>query len=170
MLQLRKPKRQRVPLGGGAWIEVRPATQFDVDKVQAEVSRVLAGLAAGGEAAELLAGVLGEEFDVEALKDRARLEAAAMRLSEIYLVMECQSGWAGIVTEDGALLDAPDPASVALLLSDPVSRKPIMDVINSRIHAERAEGNGLPASPDGGAGAPATAPSAASAASPAPTG
>lgn len=170
MLQLRKPKRQRVPLGGGAWIELRPATQFDVEKVQAEVSRALAGIVAGSEAAERLAGVLGEDFDVEALKDRARLVAAATRLSEIYLVMECHSGWAGIVTEDGALLEVPDPASLALLLSDPASRKPIMDVVNARIHVEQAEGNGLPASPDGGAGAPATAPSAAPAASPAPTG
>jgi hypothetical protein len=170
MLQLRNPKRQRVPLGGGAWIEVRPATQFDVEKVQAEVSRALAGIAAGSEAAEHLAGVLGEDFDVEALKDRARLVAAATRLSEIYLVMECQSGWGGLITEDGASLDVPDPASLALLLSDPVSRKPVMDVVNSRIHAERAEGNGSPASPNGGAGAPATAPSAERAASPARTG
>ena len=115
-------------------------------------------------------GVLGEDLEVNGLKDRTRLIAAATRLSEIYLVMECQSGWAGIVTEDGAVLEAPEPASVALLLSDPVTRAKVMAVVNARIHMEQAEGNGLPASPNGGAGAPAIAPSAEGAASPAPTG
>jgi hypothetical protein len=170
MLRLSKPKKRRVELGGEAWIMVRPATQFDVEKVQAEVSRALAGIAAGSEAADFLAGVLGEDLEVNGLKDRTRLIAAATRLSEIYLVMECQSGWAGIVTEDGAVLEAPEPASVALLLSDPVTRAKVMAVVNARIHVEQAEGNGLPASPNGGAGAPATVPSAAGAASPAPTG
>jgi hypothetical protein len=170
MLRLCKSKPRRVELGGGAWIMVRPATQFDVEKVQAEVSRALAGIAAGSEAADFLAGVLGEDLEIGGLKDRTRLVATSIRLSEIYLVMACQSGWGGIVTEDGVLLEVPEPASVALLLSDPVTRARVMAVVNARIHVEQAEGNGLPASPTGGAGAPATAPSAAGAASLAPTG
>jgi hypothetical protein len=170
MLRLGKPKRRQVDLGGGAWIDVRPATQFDLDQVHADVSRSLAGIVAGGEAAEFLAGVLGEEFNVDGLKDRDRLVAASMRLSEIYLVMACQSGWDGIGTEDGKPLGAPEPASVALLLSDPTIRARVMAVVNSRIHVEQAEGNVLPASPNGGAGAPDTAPPAGPATNPAPAG
>ena len=122
--------------------------------MHAEVSRSLAGIAAGSEAADFLAGILGEDFNVDGLKDRDRLVAASIRLSEIYLVMACQSGWDGIVTEDGKPLEAPEPGSVALLLSDPAIRARVMAVVNSRIHVEQAEGNGLPASPNGGAGAP----------------
>ena len=99
------------PLGGGAWIDLRPATQFDVEKGQAEVSRALASIAAGGEAAELLSGVLGEDFEVEALKDRARLEAAAMRLSEIYLVMECGATAAGVAAKPCAAGHCPGAAA-----------------------------------------------------------
>jgi hypothetical protein len=168
MLRLGKSKPRRIDLGGGAWIELRPATQFDLDEVHAEVSRSLAGIVAGSEAADFLAGILGEDFNVDGLKDRDRLVAASIRLSEIYLVMACQSGWDGIVTEDGKPLDAPEPASVALLLSDPAIRARVMAVVNARIHLEQAEGNVLPASPNGGAGAPHTAPNAAPATSPAP--
>jgi hypothetical protein len=168
MLWLGKPKRRQVDLGGGAWIDVRPATQFDLDQVHADMSRSLAGIVAGSEAAEFLAGVLGEDFNVDGLKDRDRLVAASIRLSEIYLVMACQSGWSGIVTEEGQLLEVPEPASVALLLSDPAIRTRVMAVVNARIHVEQAEGNGLPASPNGEAGAPDTAPPAEPATSPAP--
>ena len=56
MLRLGKSKPRRVDLGGSAWIEARPATQFDLDEVHAEVSRALAGIAAGSEAADFLAG------------------------------------------------------------------------------------------------------------------
>jgi hypothetical protein len=168
MLRLGKSKPRRVDLGGSAWIVARPATQFDVDEVHAEVSRALAGIAAGSEAADFLAGVLGEDFNADGLKDRDRLVAASIRLSEIYLVMACQSGWEGIITEDGKPLGAPEPASVALLLSDPAIRARVMEVVNARIHVEQAEGNGLPASPNGGAGALHTAPSAVPATSPAP--
>ena len=168
MLRLGKSKPRRVDLGGSAWIEARPATQFDLEEVHAEVSRALAGIAAGSEAADFLAGVLGEDFNVDGLKDRDRLVAASIRLSEIYLVMACQSGWDGIITEDGQPLDAPEPASVALLLNDPAIRARVMAVVNSRIHVEQAEGNGLPASPNGGAGAHPTAPNAVPATSPAP--
>ena len=69
-------------------------------------------------------------------------------------------GGTGILTEDGKPLEAPEPASVALLLSDPAIRARVMAVVNSRIHVEQAEGNGLPASPNGGAGARHTAPNA----------
>ena len=110
MLRLGKSKPRRVDLGGGAWIGLRPATQFDLDEVHAEVSRSLAGIVAGSEAADFLAGILGEDFNVDGLKDRDRLVAASIRLSEIYLVMACQSGWDGIVTEDGKPLEAPEPA------------------------------------------------------------
>ena len=43
-----------------------------------------------------------------------------------------------------------------------------MVVVNSRIHVEQAEGNGLPASPNGGAEAHPTAPNAVPPTSPAP--
>ena len=49
-----KPKAQRVLLGKDAWIEVRPATQFEMEEAHANVSRLLAGIIAGSEAADAL--------------------------------------------------------------------------------------------------------------------
>jgi hypothetical protein len=51
------------------------------------------------------------------------------------------------------------------LLNEPEIRARVLGVVNARIHEETAEGNELPASPDGEAGAPATAPNAAPATS-----
>ena len=102
---------------------VRPATQFEVDRVSAFVSTCkLAGLIAGSEAASVLAGILGDDFAVDGLQDRAKLQAASARLSEINLVMACQDGWGRMQTQDGATIDAPDEASIALLLNEPEIR------------------------------------------------
>jgi hypothetical protein len=163
-----KPEAQRVLLGKDAWIEVRPATQFELEEAHANVSRMLAGIIAGSEAADALSGVLGDDFDVDGLKNRARLAAASARLADIYLVMACQEGWTGIGAEDGTPFAQPEPWSVGLLLNDPMRRAAVMVVVNSSVHREIAEGEGLPASPHGGAGVRATAPNAAPAASPAP--
>jgi hypothetical protein len=75
-----KPEAQRVLLGKDAWIEVRPATQFELEEAHANVSRMLAGIIAGSEAADALSGVLGDDFEVDGLKDRVRLAAASARL------------------------------------------------------------------------------------------
>ncbi len=177
-LRKSKPLARRVVLGANdrdrdgneiadtaPWIMVRPATQFEVDRVAALVGIQLAGLIAGSEAASALAGILGDDFAVDGLQDRAKLQAASARLSEINLVMACQEGWGRMQTQDGATIAAPDEASIALLLNEPEIRARVLAVVNARIHEETAEGNGLPASPDGEAGAPATAPNAAPATS-----
>ncbi|MGE0038067.1 MAG: hypothetical protein AB7S93_20805 [Xanthobacteraceae bacterium] len=173
-LRKSKPVARRVVLGANdrdpdgneipdtaPWIVVRPATQFEVDRVAALVGIQLAGLVAGSEAASALAGILGDDFVVDGLADQPKLQAASARLSEINLVMACQDGWGRIQTEDGSAIAAPDEASIALLLNEPEIRARVLAVVNARIHEETAEGNVLPASPDGEAGAPATAPSAA---------
>ncbi len=168
MLRLhRKIAAQRVNLGGNAWIDVRPATQFEVERVLAEVTRLLAGIVDGSSAARELAAVLGDDFDVSGLSDRNRLAAASRRLSDAYLAFACQDGWHGIETEDGRRLIEPDPASMALLLDDPAMHRNIMAVVNARVHEETAEGNASPASPNGGAGQQTTAHNAEPAASPA---
>lgn len=173
MLLLRKgrPKAQRVPLGaaGTAWIEVRPATRFEMEEAGAQVARRLAGLIAGSEAAVALAGILGDEFDVDGLDQPNKLAAASSRLTDIYLTLACQSGWYGVGSEEtGEALGEPDAASIAQLLNDPVTRQKVMAVINSSVHREVTEGNGLPASPTGGAGNQPTAANAARPASAAP--
>lgn len=176
MLLLRKPseiKSTRVELGAGAWIDVVPASSADVEIASAETMLALAGLIEGSEAAAALAPFLGDEFaDIaELAQDGAKIRAANVRLMQIHLTLVCQRGWYGIgMQEDGKALGAPDAGSVALLLNDPVLRNKIMNVVNAAIHIEEAEGNGLPALPNGGAGIPDGAPNAGPAKSPAPTG
>jgi hypothetical protein len=170
MLKLRKgkPPFVPVPLGGGAIIRVRAATQSDVEYASARATPLLAGLVAGAECAPALAGALGDDFNVDALTDEARLRTAAVRLSEIYLVLACQDGWAGVGNEDGSEASAPDAATIALLLQDPVCRNKVMQVVNAAVHAEDEEKNASSASPSGGADIPIGALPADATPSPAP--
>jgi hypothetical protein len=172
MLRMRKgpPVYQEVALTETASIRVRPATQFDCEEASSRTSRDLAGLIEGSETAERVAALLGEEFDVAGLNDDARNAAAAQKLARVYLVMACNDGWQGVGLDDGTLLEKPEPWSVAMLLSDPMICAGVMSVINARVHREDAEGNGLPASPNGGAGILDSAPSAAPLANLAPQG
>jgi hypothetical protein len=167
MLKLRKGKPPFVPvaLGGGATIRVRAATQTDVETASAQAQRDLMGLVAGSEAAGVLAAVLGDDFKVGALQTPARTIAAGTRLSEIYLVLACQDGWSGVATEEGDPIAAPDAATIALLLADPMRRIAVLKVVNSTVHVEQAEKNASSASPNGAAGIPAGAPIAGSMAS-----
>ena len=126
------------------------------------------GLVAGSEAATALAEMLGEDFNLAALDDDARIVAAGSRLAEVYLVLACQDGWSGIAAEDGTPIAAPDAATVALLLNDPRCRQAVLAVVNSTLHEAQAEKNGSAASPAGGAVIPAGAANAAPAAMPAP--
>jgi hypothetical protein len=166
MLKLRKgkPPFVAVALCETAWIRVRPATQTDVEAASARARQVLTGLVAGAEAGQALVSVLGDDFDADALTDPVRLAAAASRLAEVYLVLDCQDGWAGIGSEAGVPIETPDAGSIALLLADPVYSDKILRVINSGVHEEVREKNGSSASPSGGAGIPDGAPPAGSAA------
>jgi hypothetical protein len=167
MLKLRRGKPPFVPvaLGGGAVIRVRAATQTDVEEAGARAERDLAGFVAGSDAGDVLAEVLGEDFNIGALKDGARVMTASMRLAEVYLVLACQDGWAGIGTEDGEPIPEPDAATLALLLADPQHRHRVMSVVNSALHEETEEKNASGASPSGGAGTPTGAPTAGAAGS-----
>ena len=51
---------------------------IEMDQVQTDVSRALAGIVAGSEAGDCRGGVLGEDFNVDVLKDRDRLVAASI--------------------------------------------------------------------------------------------
>lgn len=172
MLVLRKSRQEfeRVALGGESFIKVRPATQADVDEVDARMKRDVAALIAGSEAAEQLYPIVGDEFDAERLRDGPFIVAVSYKLSCVYLVLKCQDGWEGIELEDGTPLPKPEPWSVAMLLADPTSNDRVMKVVNRRLHMETQEGNGLAASLIGEAAIPAGAPTAARAASPANTG
>lgn len=198
-LRLRRgaPQFVEVPLGGDSVIRLRPATRFDIEAAGALVARDLAAVALGTDAAARVAAILGAEFDdgvlfasIKAVKetqddadappaapvDSAKFVAASKVLGDIYVVMACQGGWSdfALVEGDGDAakvtpLEAPEPWSIALLLRDPVLHDEIFKVINSRVNAEIAEGEGLPVSPAGGAGIPAGAPTAGGSANPAPT-
>jgi hypothetical protein len=170
MLRLRKSAPAFIPvsLGGDAHIRVRPATQTDVEYATANAQRDLAGLLAGSEAGPVLAVILGEGFTIDALRPGGSAAVACARLAEIYLTLRCQDGWRGVATEDGEPIAAPDAASLALLLADPVSREAVMRVINQRLHTEASEGNAFAASPSGGAAIPDGAPTAEPTAIPAP--
>lgn len=171
MLRLRKGPAQftEVPLGGGASITVRSAQQTDVDVCSARAQRDMMGLVSGSEAAALLADVMGDGFNTEALGDPSKVAAAAERLAEMHLVMACNDGWAGIGTEDGEPLDRPSPEYVMLLLNDPRRRRAIMDVINADVHVETAEKKGLAGSLTGAPAIPDSAPNAGGSVSPAQT-
>lgn len=151
------------------WIKIRPATQFEVEETHAEVWQLLAGIAEGSDAAQTLGTILGEDFDVSGLADRAKLNAAASRLAGIYLVMACQEGWWGIADEGGKVFEKPEPATVALLLKDPGRNALIMAAINAGVHVETEEGNASPALPSGGAGIRDGAPPVGNPATPAQT-
>lgn len=167
MLKLRKGRPPFVPvaLGGGAVIRVRTALQSDIDTASARAQRDLMGFVAGSDAADVLAQVLGDDFDVGALKDNARVINASMRLAEVYLVLACQDGWSGIGTEDGEPIPEPDAATLALLMADPDRRLKILSVVNASLHEETQEKNASDASPNGGAGTPTGAPTAGAAGS-----
>jgi hypothetical protein len=171
MLKIRKgkPPFVTVKLGQDAWMRVRAATSTDVDVASAKVQPLVMGMLAGSDALPALGLALGDDFNVEALKDPARLGAAVTRLTEVYLLLACQDGWTGIVDEDGTAIEKPCELSVAGLLSDPTLRHRIMAVVNAAVHAEEAEKNGSAASPPGGAGTPTGAPPAAGTATPAPS-
>lgn len=189
---------QEVPLGGDSVIRLRPATRFDLEEAGALVARDFAAIVLGDDAAARVAAVLGPDFDrdgtlfpaikaAEAAQADAEAEpalpaqnvayvAASKFLGDIHLVMACQGGWDHfeLVECDGdnqtvTPLDRPEPWSIALLLRDPVLHDAMFKVINSRVHAEIAEGEGLPVSPVGGAGIPAGAPTADGSAKPAPS-
>jgi hypothetical protein len=172
MLKLKRGMPAFVPvaLGGGAVIRVRPATQTDVEAAGAQAQRLLMGFVAGSEAGDVLAEVLGDGFNVGALRETDRIVAAGSRLAEIYLVLACQDGWTGVGTEDGEPIPAPDAATLAMLLADPVRRARIVAVVNAGLHEETAEKNASGASPNGGAGTPTGAPTAGGQGSPAPPG
>lgn len=171
MIRLRKrAPATRVPLGKDAWIDVRPATQFEVEEAFAKVKNSMAGIADGSAAAIVLASILGDDFNVGDLAVKTKFDTASDRLAEIYVVLSCQSGWAGVGDEEGNVFAAPDAATIALLLNDSMIRQRIMKVVNAGVHLETAEGNGLPASQSGGAGTPDGAPGAGPMATPVQTG
>jgi hypothetical protein len=172
MLRLRKskPVAVAVQLGKEAFIKVRPATQLEVDQASAQASNIVMGLVAGGDGADILSAVLGDEFKVATLKEETRIGAVISRLAEVYLVHACQEGWTGVGTEDGEPIETPDPANIALLLKDLGLRKKIIDVVNSSVHLETDEKNGSAASPRGGADTRAGAPTADKTANAAPSG
>jgi hypothetical protein len=167
MLKLRKGRPPFVPvdLGGGAVIRVRPATSADVEEAGARAQRDIMGFVAGSDAGDVLAEVLGDDFNVRALKDSPRVMPASARLAEVYLVLACHDGWSGIGTEDGEPIPEPDAATLAMLLADPRHRYKIISVVNASLHEETAEKNVSDASPNGGAGIPTGAPTAGAAGS-----
>lgn len=170
MLSKRRPKAVTIPLGEGEFVNIRPATSFEVDIAAASAAAVLAGLIESGEAAAEALDILGDEFRQADFTTRAWIEAAAQRLTLLELATVCCEGWAGQCGEDGKPIEKPDRGSMALLLRDSVASRKIAEVVNSRVHEEIKEGNGSAASPSGVArAAEATAPDAARKASDAPT-
>lgn len=152
-----------VPLGGGAVLMVRPATSFEVSRSHAAVTRIVAGLIAGADAAETCAAALGEEFRKADFSDPVWIEAATDRLVGIELALLCNDGWTGVMRDTGRR-DADDKPIVepvageptrellALLLRDAVVAARVRSAIEAEIHEAQAEGNGSPASPSGAAG------------------
>jgi len=138
------------PASEGAWIKVRPATQFEAEAVHARVQDQIQGLVSGSEAAADLVDKLGPQFavlsDDELTADR--LKAAAVTLAEIELVMLCHDGWHGIGVEDTPA-PVPTPALVGLLLRDPVFHNRILSVLNAGVHKASAEKNGSAGLPIG---------------------
>ena len=109
----------------------------------------------GGEAAEVLAAIFGDAFNVDALADNDNFVTAGQRLAEAHMVLLCQDGWEGVVEivgegESGRQVPIElTLGSIALLLDDPACRALVLKVVNASIHEALAEKNGSSASPDG---------------------
>lgn len=170
MLVLQRKSRAfiPVPLPGGASINLRTADSADFDVASSKAKRDMAGLLSGSEAGPVLAAALGDEFKIESLKDVDKIAAAAERLAQTYLVVECNDGWSGVEL-DGDAEPELNAGTVAILLDDPNIRQAIMEIVRAPIHRAVMEKNGSAASPDGTAkAAPASVPSAGSTDQPAP--
>lgn len=151
MLDLTKgrPGAVAVPLGGDALAMIRPATSIEVDRAAAVVRAQLAGLIAAEDAAALVAAALGEDFCGADFTDPKWQAAAAQQLALVELAALCIETWTGVAVDGVAV--APSRETVALLLRDPVTSQRVKVAIETRVHREIAEGEGLPASPSGAA-------------------
>lgn len=150
------PLRARdVSLGGGAAIKIRPATDFEIRRARAAVMHQLAGLMASQDAAAIAVKALGEAYtDADFSKPEWQTSAMeALALGE--LVFLCQSGWSGIKFK-GEIVERPTRELIGLLLRDHNIARAAEAAVNAAVHAEQAEGNGLPPSPDGTARAAET--------------
>jgi hypothetical protein len=148
-LSREKPLAIAVDLGRGASIGVRPATAMEIERVGAEVGKLMVGLLAGGaEATEGAALILGEEFRDADLADAAWRNMAFRRLSLLKLAARCCEEWSGIGDEHGEPLPL-NEQNLALALRDPTIAHRIGAAIERPIHAEAVEKTTPTASPSG---------------------
>lgn len=139
-----------VVLGASAVIWVRPATAFDVSLASQRARNVVAGLAAGQDAATQAALILGEDFAGADFTQSDWAEAVVERLIVTELASQCCTSWEGIVDESDEPVPL-DKAALCLLMREAQYSKRISDAMNARLHVETTEEKKLQASPDGGA-------------------
>lgn len=174
-----------VPLGAGAFFRLRAATSDEIESAASAIGFQTAAILQGSAEADALAGMLpGFDFgDLRELAGKTRPETRELldnlgistrldRLRDRLLLIElcavCNDGWVGVVDEGGNGL-ASDRGGIAMLLVDAAISEKCRARVYAAVHEEFSEGKGLPASPDGGAGAPVSATTAEQSASPAQT-
>ena len=160
-----QPQPARVELGGGAWVEVRPATSIESESALAEVTRAVAAVRLGEEVLAL-AG-----YDAPALVEDEGLRAGlADFLHGVELAVRCVTAWGGIGDDDGRPIPEPTREAVTALMRDPGHARKVRNACLAGIHRVVAEGNASAASPTGaGEAARPIAADAATPARPAPT-
>jgi hypothetical protein len=148
MLVLRKEAAAvMVPLGGGARLTVRPATDAVYTAAQIAATRTLEAIRAG-EAAMAEAGL-----DAVALtSDEDLAEGLRQSLFAVEIGVRCVVGWDGIGDEEGRPV-GPSRESLLMLLRDPAISRKLLAAACAPIHARRDEGNASAASPNGAGGA-----------------
>src|SRR5262245_45663139 len=104
-----KPATTKVPLGGGAFLRVRSATSFEVERAAASTAILLAGLKESQQAAQAAAAALGEEFEQADFTQEDWMRAAAEQLSLLELLVLCQEGGEGEPILDDQDNPVPEP-------------------------------------------------------------
>jgi hypothetical protein len=150
MLHLRKgrPPAIKVPLGGGAFAMVRPATATEIDLANADAGAMLLGLIDSRETAASAIEMLGKELGGVDITTPKWINVVGNRLSLLHIANLCIESWSGVCDDDGAI-EKPNLADIALLLRDSSPAQRIDAAIKSSVNLEVAEKNELAASPDG---------------------
>jgi hypothetical protein len=141
MLLLRKgrPPAINVPLGGGAFAMVRPATTFETDLAIAKAGELLAGLIDSGESASAAVAILGDEFGNADFTTPVWVNNAAQRVALLELGMLCIESWSGVGDEDENSIEFPTRETLALLLRNSATARRVGDAINGQVNIETAE-------------------------------
>lgn len=138
MLRLAYSREPRwIEIGGGAALQVEPATIFHVYAAQGRASELLADLKDAGEAVTLVGGHI---VNVPDLTEPGREQSTLEALFVISLGEELITGWRNVRSEEGTDLDF-DRALICVLFEDELIAAKFLREARGPLHEVSAEGN-----------------------------